>query len=85
MWFISLVRPRATHEGNKSHKHELKADKRLIFTLAKIPQGMQQYFDEKCLLLFIFLLFLKLLAGTGGIDRFLGFLIMLVFQSRISN
>ena len=26
------VRPRATHEGNKSHNHELKADKRLIFT-----------------------------------------------------
>ena len=42
MWFISLVRPRATHEGNKSHNHELKADKRLIFTLAKIPQGMHR-------------------------------------------
>ena len=33
--------PRATHEGNKSHNHELKADKRLIFTLAWIPQGMK--------------------------------------------
>ena len=43
MWFISLVRPRATHEGNKSHNHELKADKRLIFTLAKIPQGMHRW------------------------------------------
>ena len=32
-----------------------------------------------------FFCFLTLLAGTGGIDRFLGFLIMLVFQSRISN
>jgi len=42
MWFIPLVScPRATHEGNKSHNHELKADKRLIFTLARIPQGMQ--------------------------------------------
>ena len=29
-----IYSPRATHEGNKSHNHELKADKRLIFTLA---------------------------------------------------
>ena len=36
-------------------------------------------------LLFIFLLFLTLHAGTGGIHKFLNFLIMLVFQSRISN
>ena len=36
-----IYSPRATHEGNKSHNHELKADKRLIFTLARIPQGMQ--------------------------------------------
>ena len=34
-------------------------------------------------LLFIFLLFLTLHVGTGGIHRFLGFLIMLVFQSHI--
>mgnify|MGYP000161606903 CR=1 FL=1 len=27
--------PRATHEGNESHNHELKAGKWLIFTLAK--------------------------------------------------
>ena len=47
---------------------------------------------KKCLysvcLLFIILLFfcfLTLHAGTGGIHKFLGFLIMLVFQSRISN
>ena len=25
-----MICPRATHEGNKSHNHELKADKRLI-------------------------------------------------------
>ena len=41
--------PRTTHEGNKSHNHELRADKWLIFTLARIPQGMQKYIDEKCL------------------------------------
>ena len=34
-------------------------------------------------LFFIFLLFFN--TGTGGINKFLGFLIMLVFQSRISN
>ena len=61
-----------THEGNKSHNHELKADKRLIF-------------DEKCLSCSSFFCFLTLHAGTGDIHIFLGFLIMLVFQSRISN
>ena len=39
--------PRATDEGNKSHNHELKADKWLIFTLARIPQGIQKYTEEK--------------------------------------
>ena len=58
MWFIPLVRrrPRAMHEGNKSHNHELKADKRLIFTLARIPQGMKKY-TRKMPVLFMFLLF----------------------------
>ena len=36
-----IYSPRALPEGNKSHNDELKADKRLIFTLARIPQGMQ--------------------------------------------
>ena len=80
-----IYSPRALPEGNKSHNHELKADKRLIFTLARIPQGMQKYIDEKCLYCSSFFCFLTLHAGTGGIHRFLGFLIMLVFQSRISN
>ena len=62
-----VMRPRATHEGNKSHNHELKADKRLIFTLARIPQGMQKYIDEKCLHCSSFFCFLTLHAGTGGI------------------
>ena len=39
----SRQKQRATHEGNKSRNHELKADKRLIFTYARIPQGMQKY------------------------------------------
>ena len=30
------LRPRATHEGNKSHNHELKADKRLIFYIGEV-------------------------------------------------
>ena len=64
MWFIPLVRPRTTHEGNKSHNHELKADKRLIFTLARIPQGMQKYIDEKWLYSSFFC-FLTLHAGTS--------------------
>ena len=42
------LRPRATHEGNKSHNHELKADKRLIFTLARFPEML-------CFVLLIFL------------------------------
>ena len=86
MWFIPLVRSlRATHEGNKSHNHELKADKRLIFTLARVAQGMQKYIDEKCLYCLSFFCYLTLHAGTGGIHKFLGILITLVFQSRISN
>ena len=65
MWFIPLVlRPRATHEGNKSHNPELKADKWLIFTLARIPQGMQKYIDEECLYCSFFFCFLTLHAGT---------------------
>ena len=80
-----VMHPRATHEGNKSHNHELKADKWLIFTLARIPQGMQKYIDEKCLHCSSFFCFLTLHAGTGGIHKFLGFLIMLVSQSCISN
>ena len=43
-----IYSPRALPEGNKSHNHELKADKRLIFTLARI-QGKQKYTEEKCL------------------------------------
>ena len=53
-----IYSPRAMHEGNKSHNHELKADKRLIFTLARIPQGMQNTLT-KMPLLFIFLLFVN--------------------------
>ena len=81
----ALPEGNATHEGDKSHDHELKADKRLIVTVARIPQGMQKYNDEKCLYCSSFFFFLTLHAGTGGIHSFLGFLIMLVFQSRISN
>ena len=46
---------------------------------------MQKYSDEKCLYCSSFFCFLTLHAGTGDIHIFLGFLIMLVFQSRISN
>ena len=80
-----IYSPRALPEGNKSHNHELKDDKRLIFTLARIPQEMQKYIDEKCLYCSSFFCFLTLHAGTGGYHKFLGFLIMLVSQSCISN
>ena len=53
--------------------------------MARIPQGMQKYIDEKCLYCSFFFCFLTLHAGTGGIHKFLGFLIMLVSQSCISN
>ena len=41
---------------------------------------MQKYIDEKCLYCSFFFCFLTLHAGTGGIHKFLGFLIMLVSQ-----
>ena len=41
--------------------------------------------DEKYLYCSSFFCSLTLHAGTGGIHRFLGCLIMLLFQSRISN
>ena len=69
----------------KSHNHELKVDKRLIFTLRRILQGMQEYIDEKCLNPSSFFCFLTLDAGTGGIHKFLAFLNLLVSQSCISN
>ena len=62
-----------------SHNHELKVDKRFIFTLARIPQVMQKYTKEKCLYCSSFVCFSTLYADTGGIHKFLGFLIMLVF------
>ena len=71
-----IYSPRLTHEGNN---HELKDDKRLIFTLARIPQGMQKHTEEKCLYCSSFFCFSTLHAGTGGIHKFLGFSIMLVF------
>ena len=76
--------PRAMHEGNKSHNHELKADERLIFTLARIPQGMQNTLTKNACIVHLSCL-LTLHTGTGGVHSFLGFLIMLVFQSGISN
>ena len=68
------------HEENKSHNHEMKADKRLIFTVARIPQGMQKYIDEKCLYRSSFFGFWTLHAGTGGIQNFLGFFMYVGFS-----
>ena len=45
-YVIYSPRNRPTHEVNKSHNPELKADK-WLFTLARIPQGMQKYNEEK--------------------------------------
>ena len=59
----------ATHEVNKSHNHELKADKRLIFTLMRIPQEMHKYTEEKCLYCSSFFCFSTPHAGTGGIHK----------------
>ena len=51
--------------------------------LARIPQGMQKYSEGKCLYCSAFFGFWTFYAGIGGIDKVLGFLIMLVFQSRM--
>ena len=77
--------PSATHEWNKSHNHELKADKWLISTLARIPQGMQNTLTKNTCIIHLSFVFLTLHTGTGGIHSFLGLLIMLVFQSHILN
>ena len=69
----------ATHEGNESHNHSLQADTWPIFKLARIPQGMQKYTEEKFLYCSSFFCFSTLHAGTSGIHKFLGLLIMLIF------
>ena len=74
-----IYSPRALPEGNKSHNHELKAGKWLILTLARIPQGMQKYTEEKLLYCLSSFCFSTLHAGTSGIHKFLGLLIMLIF------
>ena len=60
------------------HNQELKAVKRLIFTLARIPQEMQKYTEEKCLYCSSSFCFSTLHAGTGGIHKFLGFFLLLL-------
>ena len=69
-----IYSPRALPEENKSHNHELKADKWLIFTFARIPQGMQKYTEEKCPYCSSLFCSSTLHARTGGIHKFLGFL-----------
>ena len=76
---IARGHPRATHKGNISHNPELKAGKWLIFKLVRIPQRMQKYTEEKFLYCSSFFCFSKLHAGTSGIHKFLGLLIMLIF------
>ena len=49
---------RATHKGNKSHNHELKAYNRLIFTLTRIPKATQKCIEDKCVY-FLFSFFLN--------------------------
>jgi len=65
--------PRATHEGNESHNHELKAVKWLIFTLVRIPQGMQKYTEEKFLYCSSFFFFQHTLLALGGFTSFSAF------------
>ena len=56
--------PRATHEGNKSRNHGLKAHNRLIFTLTRIPQGAQ-----KCTAFFFFHFFFLTIHGDVGVNE----------------
>ena len=63
-----IYSPRATHKGNKSHNHELKADNRLIVTLTRIPQGAQKYIDDKCIN-FLFSFFLLTIHGDIGVNE----------------
>ena len=56
-----VARGRRTHEGNKSHNHELKADKRLIFHWRGFLKGCKNTL-KKIALLFIFFLFFNTLC-----------------------
>ena len=51
LYFVESIRKNfVLTDGTGSYcNNELKADRQLIFTLARIPQGMQKYVDEKCL------------------------------------
>ena len=72
------LREGCTHEGNESHNNEQKADK---FYIGEDSSRDEKIHWRKMPLSFIFLL----LFNTAYWHKFLGFLIMLVFQSRISN
>ena len=52
----------------KSHKHELKANNRLIFTLTRIPQGAQKYIDDNCIY-FLFSFFFLTIHGDIGVNE----------------
>ena len=75
-------RPEA--RGINHINHELKVDKRLIFFWPGFLKGCKSALTKNASVVHLSSVFLTLHAGTGGIDKFLGFLIMLVFQSRIS-
>ena len=63
----------ATHEGNESHNHELKADKWLIFTLARIPQEMQKYTEEKSSIVHLSFVFQHSMLALVGFTSFSAF------------
>ena len=86
MWFIPHVLW-ATAERIKLHNHELKADKRLIFTLyvgEDSSRDAKIHWKKKMPLLF-FLLFFNSLLALVAFTSFFPFLIMLVYQNCTSN
>ena len=52
-----IYSPGALPEENKSYNHELKADKRLIFTVGRIPQGMKNTLTKNASIVHLFLVF----------------------------
>ena len=65
-----IYSPRALPEGNN---HELKADKRLIFTLARIPQRMHNIVTKNASIVHLSFVFLHSILALAAFTSFSAF------------